>query len=658
MTKSFNQTTEFESLDFNINLPDSNFLMNRLTNIYNKPAISALRELISNAIDSIKKANKKTPVFVNFDETTKVISVTDKGTGMSYNELINIYTHYGASTKVNDTESIGEFGLGAKAPLAYTDTFLITTVKDSVEINAAVTKTESVPKLTIINIDKNSNKENGTVISFNYREKDFIFYEDYFEEKISEIPIKFNNTSSTESYIKAKNPFIINGQELDVYLNKNNFLHFSSPGKEEYSFVVGGFLYKSSNWRFDFRSKKVIINLKPNVVDFTSSREEIIYNDKYEHLMNEFKNYTPILSDKEFLEHNIKYVLYHIAKGNIGEETLKYVDKKYSNIYNLLKDKTFNGYYIVKGNRSSLYKYKLSLKDSELYLIKNIFNTTKEKYQKRIQLLTNEKEFRYVFFTDDKFPKEILEVFNIKTYTEEDLDNLIEEEKPFIVNIVSLGKDFSAEIVREKMYLKDLNKLDNIIITQSFIDNTFTTSLFYNSVVHNMTSDKFYVISFGSYGNNRTNLCKELLKLDNNVNLYFYNKYPEIDTVGMKKLVETLNIPILKVVPAPDRVDKATLKKDIRDVFLCAFCLYGTLDQLLTVQYLSLPRIEELREMNEELEHYKILVSSLDGYNDLSPYVEELKEEKDRLNNILDNTVDEVYKYVANIYDKYGLLLK
>ena len=291
------------------------------------PDVSAARELISNAIDSTKQANSKNPILVSYSSYTRQISVTDKGTGMSYDELINIYTHYGASTKTNDKDSIGEFGLGAKAPLAYTDSFLITTVKDSVEINAVVTKTESVPKLTIINIDKNSNKENGTVISFNYQKKDFIFYEDYFEENLSEIPIKFSNTSSTESYIKAKNPFVINGQELDVYLNKKNFLHFSSPEKEEYSFVVGGFLYKSSNWRFDFRSKKVIISLKPNVVDFTSSREEIIYNDKYEHLMNEFKNYTPILSDKEFLEHNIKYVLYHIANGNIGEETLKYVDK-------------------------------------------------------------------------------------------------------------------------------------------------------------------------------------------------------------------------------------------------------------------------------------------------------------------------------------------
>lgn len=48
----------------------------------------------------------------------------DYGCGLSQRRVQDVFTTFGASTKRDNNYEIGGFGLGAKSPLAYADTFM------------------------------------------------------------------------------------------------------------------------------------------------------------------------------------------------------------------------------------------------------------------------------------------------------------------------------------------------------------------------------------------------------------------------------------------------------------------------------------------------------------------------------------------------------
>lgn len=92
--------------------------------IYKNKIRAVAREVICNAVDAhmlngtAKRFEIKPP-----SEIDPRFIVTDFGPGLSKESMLEIYTQYFASTK-NGGE-IGGFGLGAKSPFSYTDTFSV-----------------------------------------------------------------------------------------------------------------------------------------------------------------------------------------------------------------------------------------------------------------------------------------------------------------------------------------------------------------------------------------------------------------------------------------------------------------------------------------------------------------------------------------------------
>jgi hypothetical protein len=56
--------------------------------------------------------------------------VRDFGVGLDHEQVKNVYTKYGASTKTTSNEFIGQLGLGSKSPFAYVDAFDVTAIKN------------------------------------------------------------------------------------------------------------------------------------------------------------------------------------------------------------------------------------------------------------------------------------------------------------------------------------------------------------------------------------------------------------------------------------------------------------------------------------------------------------------------------------------------
>ena len=98
--------------------------------IYKNVIRAPIRELICNAWDSHRAAGKlHVPVQVHLPSMLEPwFEVRDQGVGLSHEKVLRLFTRYGASDKSHANDDIGGFGLGSKAPFAYTNTFTVSAV--------------------------------------------------------------------------------------------------------------------------------------------------------------------------------------------------------------------------------------------------------------------------------------------------------------------------------------------------------------------------------------------------------------------------------------------------------------------------------------------------------------------------------------------------
>ena len=101
--------------------------------LYANKIRAIVRELSCNAVDSHVAAGKTdTPFDVHLpNDLEPWFSIRDYGTGLTHEQVTQIYTTYFESTKTNSNEYIGALGLGSKSPFAYTDNFTVTAIRDN-----------------------------------------------------------------------------------------------------------------------------------------------------------------------------------------------------------------------------------------------------------------------------------------------------------------------------------------------------------------------------------------------------------------------------------------------------------------------------------------------------------------------------------------------
>lgn len=92
--------------------------------LYSNKPLAVAREVLCNGWDShIVSGRQDTPIQVTITQDSLIIR--DYGTGIPHKDIHRIYCVYGKSTKENDGFQTGGFGLGSKAPFAYSDHFTV-----------------------------------------------------------------------------------------------------------------------------------------------------------------------------------------------------------------------------------------------------------------------------------------------------------------------------------------------------------------------------------------------------------------------------------------------------------------------------------------------------------------------------------------------------
>lgn len=136
--------------------------------LYANKIRAIIRELSCNAVDSHVAAG--TPGIL-FDvhlptQLRPYFSIRDYGTGLSHDQVLNIYTTYFESTKTASNDFIGALGLGSKSPFSYTDNFTVIAIKDGRKgVYSAFINEHGVPAVAVMG-QGDTEEPNGVEVKF------------------------------------------------------------------------------------------------------------------------------------------------------------------------------------------------------------------------------------------------------------------------------------------------------------------------------------------------------------------------------------------------------------------------------------------------------------------------------------------------------------
>ncbi|UUG69466.1 hypothetical protein SEA_SHAM_159 [Streptomyces phage Sham] len=254
-------------------------IMSVLTDLYSDPELAIIREYSTNALDAQIRAGVTTPIEVYTPNgLSHFIKIKDNGIGMDAEDIRNVYSQYGASTKRSSDEFTGMLGLGCKAALTYTNQFTVNAVKDGVRTLVAVSRTEDGSGVMEILSEVETDDPNGVEISVPVKRNNL------FHRKAVEF---FRFWDEGTVLLNGVEPERVSGRKLtdDMIL---------VPGMERDYIVMGNVPYPiddeheihQRSWQSRFG---VVARVEIGDVSFTPSREALQYTLRTEKTLKEIK---------------------------------------------------------------------------------------------------------------------------------------------------------------------------------------------------------------------------------------------------------------------------------------------------------------------------------------------------------------------------------
>lgn len=329
--------------------------------LYTNPTQAVIRELVCNAIDAHKAADNADKVEVYApSEFDPVFIVKDFGTGLSEEDVISLYTTYGASTKNKSNDYIGCLGIGSKSPFALTDEFTVVSRYNNVATTYHCYKQQGLPvctKLSSVATDEHNGLtisvpiDEDTVPSFQKEMKAFfkgvskslvdvkgltpIFYEDYVKE---------NCLDETTFLIDE---FTVRIKKFEYYsephiVRMGSVIYKTSVSSSYGGFVmfidapIGSFIISANRESLEDNKENTdkiesILQKVQDVIEQDSFRESLCQKAKTKSMRTCYRLYAfysymyKYMSLQEFLGHALKhepFSAFAITKKSISQETI------------------------------------------------------------------------------------------------------------------------------------------------------------------------------------------------------------------------------------------------------------------------------------------------------------------------------------------------
>lgn len=140
-------------------------IMQVLTDLYADPEQAVIREYSTNALDAHVEAGEKRPIEVTTPTPlSPFFKVRDYGVGLDAEDIRDIYSRYGTSTKRGSDDVVGMLGLGCKSALTYADQFTLCGVKDGRRVQVSISRdADGSGSMTIVS-DAATTEPNGVEV--------------------------------------------------------------------------------------------------------------------------------------------------------------------------------------------------------------------------------------------------------------------------------------------------------------------------------------------------------------------------------------------------------------------------------------------------------------------------------------------------------------
>ena len=410
--------------------------------IYTNKIAAPIRELCCNAYDAHVEAGKKDVPFrvhvPTFDES--YFEVQDFGPGLNANEIENLYTSYGYSSKENSNNMIGCLGLGSKSPFAYTESFSILSRKGGIQYYYNCIMDNGVPKL--VKFDEfPSNEPSGLTIRFEVKNGDVRNFVDECKSILrffQPVPVFNIENFDLPSYPEFEHRICI----------KRGF-YFSNNRMFDFGVLMGNVLYHFNpesvlNHPACNESKKIkklfsyayglIIQAEIGDVEISVSREAVELKEKtIKFIQNRILNYFE----------NVKKAFFEKEYPNQLEFLIEY--KKFIERNKFLPETDFN---------SQVEKFKIPFEGKMEYLM--VFKNWRNDYERR--LCSCENEFT---FEPDNIRGYITFVYNEKKLlSTSKINNQVMD--PRYLFIIFQSKEFFEALRKQNIQVHDISEFRTV----------------------------------------------------------------------------------------------------------------------------------------------------------------------------------------------------
>lgn len=146
--------------------------------LYSDKPRAVIREISANALDAHGMIGQIRPFVISLpNHMEPMLTIRDYGPGMSDDDVMMMYTSFGASTKDQGNDAIGGFGLGCKSPFAYADAFTVASVQAGVKRNyAAYRGSDGIPQMTRVG-EEATDEPDGIEVRVPIKDNDWSTFE-------------------------------------------------------------------------------------------------------------------------------------------------------------------------------------------------------------------------------------------------------------------------------------------------------------------------------------------------------------------------------------------------------------------------------------------------------------------------------------------------
>lgn len=248
--------------------------------LYQNKIGSIVREISCNAYDAHVAAGKPdVPFEIHLPDAFEPwFSVKDYGLGLTRNAIKTVFTQYFNSTKEDNNDAIGAFGLGAKTPFSYTDQFTVTSIVDGEKtIWTAYIGKSGVPDISVMYAET-SDEPTGVEIKMSVKREDFSTFRSEVSGQLQFFKVKPAFTNGTADFAT----FTCIDETPDYRMYSFGSGVTIVQGNVGYPMIIKNLQGKISNDLYEFlgklAQKKIDLLFSIGEIGVTASREGVEYN--------------------------------------------------------------------------------------------------------------------------------------------------------------------------------------------------------------------------------------------------------------------------------------------------------------------------------------------------------------------------------------------